>query len=825
MKKLYKYIPILAVILTAGVSCTRDAFIDDSQESSKLTLTFRTAAMDTKVTVADGEGVTGEGAENTIEHIDYFFFADDDPASEAIVSGRVLADDLVKVSDTEYEYTYDGFDTSEGAEFSDLSGESYLYVLANYPGEVSAKTMEDLLALPISSDFTKEQTSFVMDTYDKETESALIYLKPKAKDEVREIEVDLTRVAAKLVLNFRVASSITDESKDIWTPVLNEMWYNFLYGRKTATVAGEPLPFESKDDYYNTEQAAPNGGTLKDGYYEYTTEPIYVYPQSYHTSDVTAPYYKLFLPWISQMKGQNNFYYKIMLPEIKDVGGVFQRNKIYKFDVDVSVIGGTEDEWALFSDYVFVADWYSPGEIQTAVESARYLDVAVKKYEIYGLDEITVPVVSSNDIEIVSCVGKQQTVLETLDPDGPATKTPRSVTINGVTTGNYCAATGSESFKLVYKLDPNITSTTNTSFDCTPVEWTVTIRHKPTSDEPYLTKTVTVTITQYPSIYAVLREGGNSFVNGYYGLQTASVDPAPTTQNRYQNTWDNNWYYRSRSDGNIYAVADYADNTEDPNNLVDGSYGKINQVLGTNNGGAKGTTMTMITVTAFSESSNTYTVWSDGSSSGVPATGDKTEFEYIIGDPRVSWNDFWQDYPENQRNLNPYLWGGDPTTNKDWENVDRIKVTGKQKNIIAPAYMFSSDIGGRPDNNGVRFENAVKRCATYQEDGYPAGRWRLPTEAEMYFAYSLQHMDVIPHLFNGGAGYHASSGNVFDWTDNRNNSGDRTGQSFLRNNWVTQQNANNIVHSIRCVYDIWYWGEEPAVTGDDVHRYYPGTLN
>lgn len=795
MKRLYKYIPILAVILAAGVSCTREAFIDGTQESSKFTLTFRTAAMDTKaVTVADGDGVTGEGAENTIEHIDYFFFADDDPTSEAIVCGRILGDELTKVNDTEY--TYDGFDTSEDGDFSELSGPSYLYVLANYPGEVGARTMEDLLALPISTDFTKEQTSFVMDTYDKAAESALIYLTPKKKNERRDVEVNLSRVAAKLVLNFRVAQSITDATDDEWRPVLNEMWYNFLYARKTATVAGTPVAFDQKANYYNTAQDAPSGGTLKDGYYEYTTEPIYTYPQSYKTSDVTAPYYKLFLPWISQKKGQNNFYYKILLPELKDVGGVFDRNKIYQFDVDVSVIGGTEDEWALFSDYIFVADWYAPDAIETSVESARYLDVAVKNQTIYGLNEITVPVVSSNDIEIVSCVGKQQTVRETLDPEGSASKTLRNVTLNSVTSGNYCVATGSESFKLVYNLDTEITTSTNTSFDCTPIEWEVTIRHKATSDEPYLTKTVTVTIIQYPSIYARLIEGGNSFINGYYSVQTASVYNHPSSEN----TWTSGGvtYYRWRNSNELFSS---------PNNTENGSYGRLNQDVGAN----KGSTMTIVTVTAFAANSSTYSVYSNGTTSGTASATNTTDFEYIIGDPRVAWNEL---FDESQRDLNPYLDGGTANTasTTEWENVDKIMVAGTEKNIIAPAYMFNSDRGGRPGNNGVVYEDAVKRCATYQEAGYPAGRWRLPTEAELYFAYSLQHMDVIPHLFNGGAGYHASTGNVFDWTANNG-----VGQAF--------RDPGTSVHSIRCVYDVWYWGEEPAVTGDDVHRYYPGTLN
>lgn len=793
MKRIITYISILAAALTAGVSCSREASFDGDQEGGMLSLYFKTAEMSTRVSVEDGTPVTGVGAENTIDHIDYFFFADEDPDSEAIVSGRATSDQLVPVGESGTEYKYVGFDTSL-SEYAALKGPSYLYVLVNYPETVSVKTMNEILALPISTDLTAENALFVMDSFENSgNESGLIYLTPKSNAEVREQVVKVSRVAAKLVLNFTVAEEYVDGTGDKWTPVLDQMWWNFLYARKTgAYVNAEPQSFVTKENYYNTEQVAPTAL----GEYEFTTAPVYTYPQSYKTSDVTAPYYKLFLPWVSQKKGQNNFYYKIILPSLPMEGGengvnYFQRNKIYQLKVDVSVIGGTEDDWALFSDYIFVADWYSPGEIATSVESARYLDVAVKKHTIYGINEISVPVVSSNDIEIVSVVGTQKTV------EGE-TKTVRAIVRNPnqvPTSGNYCMATGSESFKLHYELDPDITTTHNESFDCTPIEWTVKIHHKATTDEPYLTKEVTVTITQYPSIYAVLREGGNSFVNGFYALQTASVYNHPNSEHH------NGSYYRWQDANTLYADPN---NAENPNDFVNGSYGKLNQVTQ-----GKGTTMTIVTVTAFSESSNSYKVYSNGTTSGNPSTTNTSTFEYIIGDPRVSWNDFWVDYPANQRNLRPYLWGNGTQA---WENVDQIKVTGKEKNIIAPAYMFSSDVGGRPDNNGLRFQNAVKRCATYQEDGYPAGRWRLPTEAELYFAYCLQHMDVIPHLFNGGAGYHASSGNVFDWTANNG-----VGEAF--------RDPGNSVHSIRCVYDIWYWGEEPAVTGNDVHRYYPGTLN
>ena len=87
MKRIITYISILAAVLTAGVSCTREA-IDGNQEGNELTLSFVTEEMGTKVTVNDGSPVAGVGAENKIEYVDYFFFADTDPNSAAIKSGR-----------------------------------------------------------------------------------------------------------------------------------------------------------------------------------------------------------------------------------------------------------------------------------------------------------------------------------------------------------------------------------------------------------------------------------------------------------------------------------------------------------------------------------------------------------------------------------------------------------------------------------------------------------------------------------------------------------------------------------------------------------------
>ena len=798
MKRIITYFSIVAALAFAA-SCTVESPVIPEDGDGVITIQLQTSELRTR---ADGDDEVN--VEDVVKHADFFFF-EDEKGTQLIdhVRKNVAEGELVAVDDNLYEYTFDvRTDTHDGQ----LQGPSYVYVIANYPEAITAETLEDILALDIKTDLSKTIEYFVMDSYDSSSEEYLKYISPSKAGDSKTFKIGLTRTAAKLVLNFNVKNSFKDDFNNTWVPVTDQMWVNFVNARKNAVVEAAPVEFSAKTDFFTTSQVAPTSVTsAKEGYTSWTAEVVYTYPQAFTTSDNKAPYFKLYCPWTCPSKGMNNFYYKIILPQLT----TFNRNTIYTLTVDVSAPGGTEDDWALVADYIYVADWFAPKAVAAEFESALYLDVPVKEYTIYGINDISVPVVSSNDIEIVSCTGSQKTVQG-------GTKTPRSVTLNSKpTTGNYCVATGSDSFDLHYELDPDITTTTNTRFDCTPIEWTVTIRHKATTDgEPYLEdKTVTVTIIQYPSIYAELREGGNSFVNGFYGLQTAQVygPDGYAYGNRYQNSWDSNYYYRWTNSGTTFADPD---NTENPNDLVNGSYGKVNQVLGTNNGGAKGTTMTLITVTAFSENSNTYSVFSDGTTSGNPNGANNTsDFEYIIGDPRVSWSVFWNDFPENQRNLRPYRWGNGTQA---WTNVDRIMVTGKDKNLIAPAYMFSSDIGGRPDNNGTRYENAVKRCATYQEDGYPAGRWRLPTEAELYFAYCLQHMGVIPHLFNGGAGYHASSGNVFDWDDTRNNR-DRSGLSFLDN--------NDVVHSIRCVYDLWYWGEEPAVTGDDVHRFYPGTLN
>ena len=150
---------------------------------------------------------------------------------------------------------------------------------------------------------------------------------------------------------------------------------------------------------------------------------------------------------------------------------------------------------------------------------------------------------------------------------------------------------------------------------------------------------------------------------------------------------------------------------------------------------------------------------------------------YAIGDPRSSTPDNLQylgDEDSQGRSLTYYY----PTRETDVDNV------------IAPAFKIASS-WGVTNTNTLSYETAQRRCASYQENGYPAGRWRLPTEAEIEYIVSLSNRGVIPALFNGS--YYASSRRYYD-----------NGYYEDEPGFYPYQSGK----VVRCVYDVWYWGNE-----------------
>ena len=103
---------------------------------------------------------------------------------------------------------------------------------------------------------------------------------------------------------------------------------------------------------------------------------------------------------------------------------------------------------------------------------------------------------------------------------------------------------------------------------------------------------------------------------------------------------------------------------------------------------------------------------------------------------------------------------------------------------MAPKFRIASSYGKCWSNiNGT---DAKRRCAAYQEQGYPAGRWRMPTPAEIRFIATLSNYGIIPKLFTEDNNYWTSDG-IVKYGDDLS----------VRDDLTTG--------AVRCVYDDWYW--------------------
>ena len=158
-----------------------------------------------------------------------------------------------------------------------------------------------------------------------------------------------------------------------------------------------------------------------------------------------------------------------------------------------------------------------------------------------------------------------------------------------------------------------------------------------------------------------------------------------------------------------------------------------------------------------------------------------TGLDYTIGDTRL-WSD-----SQNVTTLNSLS--------------NYMEAAAINEDMIAPEFMVASSVG---KTQALTYKYAATRCAAYQESGFPAGRWRLPTKAEIFFLINLSEKDKIPELFTAGAlntgGYWCSSGVVYPLPNG-------TVEYYDFEN--AERVSNRTTNFPRCIYDTWYWGQDP----------------
>lgn len=142
----------------------------------------------------------------------------------------------------------------------------------------------------------------------------------------------------------------------------------------------------------------------------------------------------------------------------------------------------------------------------------------------------------------------------------------------------------------------------------------------------------------------------------------------------------------------------------------------------------------------------------------------------------------WLDSPHNPIVFATGQASIDGSSHSSLTNYYPTDPSSRTRNMVAPSYRVASKFGGTEYYGGNSYRAALLKCATYQEDGYPAGRWRLPTMAEINFIAMLSAKGTFVTLFSGT--YWSAQGALT----------------------AGQTNTNNNQYAMtRCVYDSWYW--------------------
>ena len=768
-------------------SCSEDLYDGDGIDGEKGYITLRfsqpqAAVQETRAT-AHGDNTLNE---NNIKFVDLYFYPSRKSNKDAVlVEDNHAVEFATSGGDTTYFVKVRTGDTKLNELFgSTQNGSCEVYAVANSSQKSpSASTCLDSLRLRVlRHNFGAQLTQghFIMQSNPEKLATVVL------KDGAATGSIPMTRVAAKLQIYLNVPDTLHVYNKDgsgfaVWKSDRSHMSIVFNNGLMDYTLNGKDTSHPDSS-FYNSMQvdmhkyATMTRNTVD---YDYSHTPFYSYPFSWKETDTHVPTFIIAIPWSKRNPGTGSDTYGT--PEItyyqvhpNMLTGKLQSNYFYRMYMKIETVGSTDNTTPVDitpSGYR-IQPW---GEVKVNTHK----DVTGDLYRYTYLVVDPTSVVLNN----TSTTTLHYTSSSALTKDTKITKveynsyeTPGQVTHHTLTADDLAKLTTNR-YELDYTSTPGQIRFTHNVDDGTYAAKTITIQ---VANDDGLSELVT--ITQYPAIYMHTFVGDNAFVDGYF---SHVADPASSIGDAISNRYSSG-YYNSVNYGNIRTSGGsyytYYQNTQN----VTVPYGSMVKALAQTSGGIVNNSITEITVTSFNSNNGFY-----------EANG--TKYYYQIGDPRTNAN-------YSSSDLQPYLtkqeydnyYGVYWLTLTSWgDNAAKIKKASNTKTIIAPQFFVSS---GWNSSTSVTFANAQKRAATYQEAGYSAGRWRLPTEAEIMFITARQREGVIPVLFamDSSSNYWASSGRLY-----------RNGQFY--------DASSNAQGYMRFVYDTWYWG----ATAGDVNYYHP----
>ena len=772
----------LAIFCFVVVSCTNEPLAPDYSQDHIVLNVFNSP-----MTTAEGDSATDY--ERELNRLDCFFYVKDKTNEPCVYYHKASVDDTGNAT---VSFIVNDLVLKEIFPSGALCD---VFVIANLPGDPTFEaktpqtTMEALGECVLSmkdGGYDVVGKPFVM------TGSGKVQKNSPAK-------ISLARVASKVSMKVKVPKSIEveqGEGKVTMLPVLKDdkgnepLKTSFHYGTSKSYLSGA-FP-DDPNNYINTDKISYTLSETTDTHFIYTCDvPFYTYARTWEKGSANAAYVTFEMPWVEQGKDiYKTYYYQIL---VNGTGRKFEPNKHYEMIVTVGVLGSTVEslpkELDEFSYYVL--DWTEKTENGTLGSGDRDEDVEIDKYNYLVVPQTYIEMDNVNTVAIrynashkigVKFTGGSKSVPElgttTTSFDAfyinNRSGAPDAVEIDNITlvnpeneNANFKDDNKKGTLTFNYKLGDGVYS---------PAYVFITIWLDVDGDGDHDTEdemSQDVTIVMYPAIYIVGEKSANFsvFVNGYYNgydrLQP-STNGNSGTEVPYLKIID-----KSNVEHQVGKAYGYDSN---PNQYTH-----------------------IISVSSFDKDSK-FDI------NGAP-------YLYYIGDPRVR-SPYLLNVP-NEDTTTPN------TKAEGW--IKAVGVDGKAREltyyyptstdvdegafqVIAPKFRISSKLAGYSHCSIDDLAPAI-RCASYQEDGFPAGRWRLPTTAEVLFVIMLQNEKIIQDLFVGNSNYCSATHTI-----NNNNNNVQI--------WPGIQKGTNdkTTVSVRCVYDEWYWGSKREANPNDKYN-------
>ncbi len=756
----------------------------------------------TKAGVSGVEAGENPYHENDIAWVDFFFYpgeATSEPATYHVrkTSGK-RENDVFRIELTTNQVNSRIFPAQSETTTATV------FAIANGPRELldglEDTSLDNIGRQTVSTEFVNvshinhRQDNFMMSGRTQLT------LTGRSKKVVSQGLVGLSRYAGKITVGIKMDDRVEVDTgrKDaednpvyeVWKPRPKEMQIYLVDGvnkvaldGSIAGVGATVVPQESNEgsDYLsyrgNPMRFYNNAGELyfdKEGEY-YQTFPMYTYPYHWEPGSIEVgsrePYLKLVLPWDREADAEHNitptqkeFYYKILIPQDSRGGeflNSFVRNNWYHYDIGVGVLGSDTDEAEVTLDAsLFIVYWRDKDVIvkHANIGNARYLSVEKEVYKLYNQNSVDVRYTTSNPVKI-----KNIRVTRPYYGEDPIVDQEKyGATVKQADNGSWyleyseeqrMALNGGEDWlqdvggviRFTHVLNNNYTSS---DIDYSPYTITFSLGHKDNTQTWMDEYDKHVTIIQHPGIYIQATPNPDTWTG--------------TTPDHWGYVYVNNdQYTRARYDKDIKDVS-----------VEDKAAWELDHIWRVVHYSSGGTDMFRIDVS-------------------VLPTETVDNFDFVLGDPRQSTPINLREGLEEPYATAPAIEGDTPRSLNWYYPTEDSERT---RHMLAPAYRVSTKLSGS-EYGGTPLEQARMRCASLQENGFPAGRWRVPTEAEIRFISNLSAQGVFEWQFSGN--YWSANGAVNVDKDKKK---------------VTKSSAT--VAMLRCVYDSWYWGDDRVLDSE-----------